>query len=161
VGFLLVALLDLSSTQYLQSYYALLGLSWATDFITEQSNLNPELAPMHYLSSISLALVVLMALACTATPTTTPTPPGPMLAEADAIAVVKNYLGLKTVGRLRCFAYYDARDPSWTARYDGDGVWKVRADIAASVDKHRSTHPGKWDMYEKTKSVVTTTGYKC
>ena len=63
-----MALLDLSSTQYLQSYYALLGLSWATDFITEQSNLNPELAPMRYLSSISLALIVLMALACTATP---------------------------------------------------------------------------------------------
>jgi len=131
---------------------------------------------MRYLSSISLALVVhvllsigiLMALACTATPAVTPTPPGPMLSEAEAIAVVKSYLGLKNVGRLQCFAYYDVRDPRWTARYDGNGVWKVKVDVVAeevvykvgsgtySAEqlRQRSQRPGKWDLYEKTKSVV-------
>ena len=88
---------------------------------------------MRYLSSISLALIVhvllsigiLMALACTAEPVATPTPPGPMLTEREAIAVVKNYLDLKKVGKLNCGAYTAARDPRWTARYDGEGVWNV------------------------------------
>ena len=129
---------------------------------------------MRYLSSISLALVALMALACTATPATTPTPPGPTLTEREAIAVVKNYLGLKNIGKLQCGAYFDARYPSWTARYDGNGVWEVGVDIIAEeviwavgeVTKEqqlqRSPHPGKWEMYEKTKSVVNASDvHKC
>ena len=106
----------------------------------------------------------------------TTTPPGPMLTEAEAIAVVKNYLDLKNVGTLQCGAYTAARDPRWTARYDGDGVWKVKADriaseVAAKVymgtpytaeqKRQRSPYPGKWDLYEKTKSVVVTSDNNC
>ena len=118
---------------------------------------------MRYLSSISLALIVLMALACSSEPTATPTPPGPMLTEREAIAVLKNYLGQKNInrGQVQCLAYYTKLNASWSARYDGDGVWKVRADISESESKLRSEMPGMWDVFEKTKSVVTTTGYKC
>ena len=28
-------------------------------------------------------------------------------------------------------AHYDVRDPRWTARYDGNGVWKVKVDVVA------------------------------
>jgi hypothetical protein len=132
---------------------------------------------MRYLSSISLALIVLMALACTATPATlAPTPPGPMLAEAEAIAVVKDYLGLKNIGKMNCLAYTSVRDPRWSARYDGDGVWKVKVDTVdesvayrvgqggtytAEQLRQRSKHPGKWDLYEKTQSVVVTSDNNC
>ena len=114
---------------------------------------------MRYLSSISLALVVLMALACTATPAATPTPPGPMLSEAEAIAVVKNHLGLKNVGELNCGAAYNAHDAKWTANYAGDGVWKIEGLYTKGYRAYED--PGTWDMYEKTESVVVTSTHNC
>ena len=86
-----------------------------------------------------------------------------MLTEPEAIAVLKNYLSLKNIsgGKVQCLKYYNSFKPKWSARYDGDGVWKVRADISESESKLRSETPGMWDVYEKTKVVVTTTGYNC
>ena len=128
-----------------------------------------------------VTVVVGMMVACESASRTsmfipTTTPPGPMLAEAEAIAVVKDYLGLKNIGKMNCLAYTSVRDPRWSARYDGDGVWKVKVDtvdetVAYKVGqggtytaeqlRQRSKHPGKWDLYEKTQSVVVTSDNNC